>query len=54
MIGRICVFAGWFMFPGNMWGQSWKNIFDIVMPYPGKRRVDVSAEMVRQGYTPIR
>lgn len=40
--------------PGNMWGQSWKNILDIVIPYPGKRRVDVTAEMLRQGYTPIR
>ncbi|XP_054281333.1 angiotensin-converting enzyme-like [Macrosteles quadrilineatus] len=39
---------------GNMWGQSWKNIFDIVIPYPNKRRVDVTSEMVRQGYTPIR
>ncbi|XP_046681921.1 angiotensin-converting enzyme-like [Homalodisca vitripennis] len=39
---------------GNMWGQSWKNIFDIVIPYPGKRRVDVTSEMIRQGYNPIR
>ncbi|KAG8262977.1 hypothetical protein J6590_042779 [Homalodisca vitripennis] len=38
---------------GNMWGQSWKNIFDIVIPYPGKRRVDVTSEMIRQGYNPI-
>ncbi|XP_039290026.1 angiotensin-converting enzyme isoform X1 [Nilaparvata lugens] len=39
---------------GNMWGQSWKNIFDIVLPYPGKRRADVTPEMLRQGYTPLR
>ncbi|KAK9512877.1 hypothetical protein O3M35_001195 [Rhynocoris fuscipes] len=39
---------------GNMWAQNWKNIFDLVMPYPGKRRADVTSEMLRQGYTPQR
>ncbi|XP_073983474.1 angiotensin-converting enzyme-like [Rhodnius prolixus] len=39
---------------GNMWAQNWKNIYDLVMPYPGKRRADVTSEMLRQGYTPQR
>lgn len=39
---------------GNMWAQSWKNILDLVIPFPGKRRADVTPEMLRQGYTPLR
>ncbi|XP_050426302.1 angiotensin-converting enzyme-like [Adelges cooleyi] len=39
---------------GNMWAQNWKNIIDLVIPYPGKRRIDVTAEMLRQGYTPLK
>ncbi|XP_048526502.1 angiotensin-converting enzyme isoform X1 [Dendroctonus ponderosae] len=38
---------------GNMWGQSWSNIFDITQPYPGQNFLDVSPEMLKQGYTPI-
>lgn len=37
-----------------MWAQNWKNIFDLVMPFPGKRRADVSPEMLRQGYNALR
>ncbi|XP_008477363.1 angiotensin-converting enzyme [Diaphorina citri] len=36
---------------GNMWAQTWGNIYDIVVPYPEKTPPDVSAELVRQGYT---
>lgn len=36
---------------GNMWGQQW-NIQDIVVPYKNKQSVDVTAEMLKQGYTP--
>nr|XP_018898859.1 PREDICTED: angiotensin-converting enzyme-like [Bemisia tabaci] len=39
---------------GNMWAQNWKNIIDLILPYPGKRRLDVTAEMVRQGYDPAK
>nr|XP_014291052.2 angiotensin-converting enzyme-like [Halyomorpha halys] len=39
---------------GNMWAQNWKNILDLVLPFNGKRRSDVSPEMLRQGYTPLR
>lgn len=40
-----------FSFAGNMWAQSWKNIIDLVLPFQGKRRIDLTAEMLRQGYT---
>ena len=37
---------------GNMWGQTWGNIADIVKPYPNKPSIDVTDEMVKQGWTP--
>jgi peptidyl-dipeptidase A len=36
---------------GNIWGQKWA-LDDIVVPYRGKASVDVTAEMVRQKFTP--
>ncbi|XP_063230405.1 angiotensin-converting enzyme [Bacillus rossius redtenbacheri] len=38
---------------GNMWAQSWSNILDVTIPYPGKNYVDVSTQMVEQGYNPF-
>ncbi|KAK5649889.1 hypothetical protein RI129_000918 [Pyrocoelia pectoralis] len=38
---------------GNMWSQSWSNIFDISVPYPGRDFLDVGPEMIRQGYSPL-
>ncbi|XP_031773861.1 angiotensin-converting enzyme [Apis florea] len=38
---------------GNIWAQSWTNIIDITIPYPGKNNLDVTQEMQAQGYTPI-
>lgn len=38
---------------GNMWAQNWKNIMDIVK-HRYSEMPDVSAELVRQGYTPLR
>uniref|UniRef100_A0A1A8VG65 Angiotensin-converting enzyme n=1 Tax=Nothobranchius furzeri TaxID=105023 RepID=A0A1A8VG65_NOTFU len=35
---------------GNMWAQTWNNIFDMMVPFPDKPNVDVTAEMVKQGY----
>jgi peptidyl-dipeptidase A len=31
-----------------MWGQSWSNILDVTIPYPGKNFLDVTTEMVEQ------
>ncbi|XP_018022677.1 angiotensin-converting enzyme [Hyalella azteca] len=39
---------------GNMWAQSWSNIYDIVQPYPNKPSLDVTQFMQAQGYTPER
>lgn len=38
---------------GNMWAQNWKNIVDIVK-HRYSETPDVTNEMVRQGYTPLR
>lgn len=37
---------------GNMWAQSWVNIFDLVAPFPNKKTLDVTEEMRAQNYTP--
>lgn len=37
---------------GNMWAQQWSEISELVIPFPGKPVLDVTEEMVRQGYTP--
>ena len=35
---------------GNMWAQSWSNIADIVKPFPDKPSINVTGEMVKQGW----
>ncbi|XP_067100399.1 angiotensin-converting enzyme [Osmerus mordax] len=35
---------------GNMWSQTWNNIYDMMIPFPGKPNVDVTKEMLEQGY----
>lgn len=37
---------------GNMYAQTWTNIMDITIPFPGRSFVDVTREMREQGYTP--
>lgn len=39
---------------GNMWAQSWVNIFELVVPFPGKKSLDVSETMIAQNYTELR
>ncbi|KAI8513657.1 hypothetical protein Bbelb_079810 [Branchiostoma belcheri] len=36
---------------GNMWSQSWANIYKLVEPYPGKTSIDVTAKMLSDGWT---
>lgn len=31
-----------------MWAQSWANIGDFSVPYPGKTTIDISDELVKQ------
>ncbi|XP_075631437.1 angiotensin-converting enzyme [Balearica regulorum gibbericeps] len=37
---------------GNMWAQSWSNIFDLVIPFPDATKVDATPAMKQQGWTP--
>ncbi|XP_076440450.1 angiotensin-converting enzyme-like [Babylonia areolata] len=36
---------------GNMWAQEWNALYKLMMPYPNKTALDVTAQMVRQNYT---
>ena len=36
------------VYVGNMWAQQWNNIYDIVEPYPGREKIDVTPEMIKQ------
>lgn len=38
---------------GNMYGQSWSNILDITIPYPGRSYLEVTPAMRAQAYTPL-
>ena len=33
---------------GNMWAQSWENIYDTVVPFPDKPNLDVTDVMVQK------
>lgn len=39
---------------GNLWAQNWKSIIDLVQPFQTTQNFDVTSEMLRQGYTPLR
>ena len=39
---------------GDMWGQSWSNILDVTIPYPGKNFLDVTQEMINQASTVVK
>jgi len=44
---RVLIFV-FSPFTGNMWGQSWENILDLTIPYPGKNYLDVTPQMIKQ------
>ncbi|KAA0725565.1 Angiotensin-converting enzyme [Triplophysa tibetana] len=35
---------------GNMWSQTWNNIYNMMIPFPDKPNIDVTDTMVAQGY----
>ncbi|MEQ9561298.1 MAG: M2 family metallopeptidase, partial [Woeseiaceae bacterium] len=37
---------------GNMWSQTWDNIYELLEPYPGVGDVDVDSTLARENYTP--
>ncbi|GLH13913.1 Angiotensin-converting enzyme [Gryllus bimaculatus] len=39
---------------GNMWAQNWRHLYPLVQPYPRRHTLDVTGEMLRQGFTPLR
>uniref|UniRef100_A0A8C5KSE9 Angiotensin-converting enzyme n=1 Tax=Jaculus jaculus TaxID=51337 RepID=A0A8C5KSE9_JACJA len=39
---------------GNMWAQTWSNIYDLVVPFPSATTLDVTEAMKKQGWTPMR
>lgn len=39
---------------GNMWAQTWSNIYDLVVPFPSASKMDASEAMINQGWTPQR
>ncbi|XP_008530917.1 angiotensin-converting enzyme isoform X4 [Equus przewalskii] len=39
---------------GNMWAQTWSNIYDLVVPFPSAPKMDATEAMIKQGWTPRR
>lgn len=39
---------------GNMWAQSWSEVYPLVEPYPGVLDLDVTSALERQKYDPER
>ncbi|TMS22592.1 Angiotensin-converting enzyme [Larimichthys crocea] len=35
---------------GNMWAQTWNNIYGLMIPFPEKPNLDVTNEMINQSY----
>eukprot|EP00903_Cladosiphon_okamuranus_P004251 g4249.t1 len=38
---------------GNMWSQTWSNIYDLVEPYPGVSSIDISSVLEAQDYDAV-
>ena len=39
---------------GNMWAQSWENLYPLLEPYPGASNLDVSKALEEQGWDAIK
>ncbi|KAJ8384193.1 hypothetical protein AAFF_G00207410 [Aldrovandia affinis] len=35
---------------GNMWAQTWNNIYDMMIPFPSKPNIDVTNDMVAKNW----
>jgi peptidyl-dipeptidase A len=41
-------------FSGNLWGQSWDNIFDIVAPYPKVKELNITEKLLENNFSPLK
>ncbi|KAF7993377.1 hypothetical protein HCN44_007880 [Aphidius gifuensis] len=39
---------------GNLWSQNWEGIYNLVEPFPAAKRLDITLDMIIQGFTPLR
>ncbi len=39
---------------GNMWGQQWDAVYDLLEPYPGVSDLDVDLALVKQNYDAVK
>lgn len=39
---------------GDIWSQDWSNLGDFVTPYPHVKYLDVTDDLLRQGFTPLK
>jgi len=39
---------------GNMWSQTWSNIYPLVEPFPGRGSTDVTKQLKRKGYDEVK
>ncbi|MCY4426156.1 MAG: M2 family metallopeptidase, partial [Halieaceae bacterium] len=39
---------------GNMWSQTWSNIYPLVEPFPGVSEVDITSALEQQNYDAVR
>lgn len=47
---NICLF---YPPPGNMWAQTWSNIYDLVVPFPSAPKMDATEAMIKQVRTSL-
>ena len=36
---------------GNMWAQDWTNLYEDLIPFPGRANVDVTSALKKQAIT---
>ena len=39
---------------GNMWSQSWEDIFDLLKPYPNVEEINLDKKLKEKNYTVIK
>ena len=47
----MCLFI--LLFAGNMWAQSWSDIYDLVVPYPDTKYPDIDRILKEQNLDPL-